>query len=117
MRAWNRAGNNLNQSWILSEVGDWDSFTENGVTENRTHGDAHEVLSIAANNLVHDAKGNIVTNSHSHTYTWDADNHRQQPPFRTVRQQAPRERTVTPTMPSVAEFPKPLAATPRFMFV
>ena len=36
---------------------------------------AHEILSVAANNLVHDAKGNIVTNSHGHTYTWDADNH------------------------------------------
>jgi len=56
-------------------VGDWNSFTENAVVQNRTHGNAHEILTMAASSLIHDAKGNITTNSLGHAYQWDTDNH------------------------------------------
>lgn len=45
---WERDDTNLDQSWNLSLVGDWDSYTENTAVQNRTHGDTHEVLTIGS---------------------------------------------------------------------
>jgi hypothetical protein len=33
LTAWNRSDSALSQSWSLSAVGDWSSFTENGVCQ------------------------------------------------------------------------------------
>ncbi|WP_153558974.1 RHS repeat-associated core domain-containing protein [Roseimaritima sediminicola] len=78
---WNRADSNLDQSWNLSLVGDWDSFTENSTTQNRTHGDAHEILTADSQAVTHDAKGNqtglpsnLTTSTSGLTLEWDFEN-------------------------------------------
>ena len=70
----------LTQSWNLSNEGDWNVFTENGVAQNRTHGPAHEVTAIATTPVAHDVKGNITSKPSSlnptdtSTLSWDFDN-------------------------------------------
>ncbi|TWT68231.1 RHS repeat domain-containing protein [Crateriforma conspicua] len=59
LKIWNRTGG-LNQSWSLSLVGDWDSFTENGASQTRTHGPGHELLTASSSSVSHDAKGNVT---------------------------------------------------------
>ncbi len=78
---WQRADNNLDQSWNLTSVGDWGSFTENANVQSRTHGPTHELLTIASQAVQHDAKGNmtlipgIIRPSGNHlTMTWDFEN-------------------------------------------
>ncbi|OYP36784.1 hypothetical protein CGZ80_06960 [Rhodopirellula sp. MGV] len=56
--SWERDDNNLDQAWNLSLVGDWDSYTENASVQTRTHGDTHELLTVAGQAVNHDAKGN-----------------------------------------------------------
>jgi RHS repeat-associated protein len=56
--SWERDDSNLDQSWNLSLVGDWNSYTENASVQNRTHGDTHELLTVAGQAVTHDAKGN-----------------------------------------------------------
>ena len=58
---WQRDDNNLDQSWNLTAVGDWDDFTENSNTQNRTHGPTHELLTVANQAVTHDVKGNITS--------------------------------------------------------
>ncbi|TWT87779.1 RHS repeat-associated core domain-containing protein [Stieleria varia] len=55
---WERDDTNLDQSWSLSLVGDWNSITENGSSQSRTHGPTHEILTVASQAVQHDAKGN-----------------------------------------------------------
>ena len=55
---WQRTDNNLDQSWNLSLVGDWNSHTENASVQARTHGPTHEMLTVAGQALQHDAQGN-----------------------------------------------------------
>jgi RHS repeat-associated protein len=74
LATWTRDDSNLTQSWNLSPVGDWTSFTENSVVENRTHGPTHELTAINSTPMTYDAKGNLTTNSNGQTYTWDFDN-------------------------------------------
>jgi len=62
------------QSWNLSLVGDWNTFTKNGNAETRTHNDAHEIRQVGATNVTHDAKGNLTANSNGQSYTWDIEN-------------------------------------------
>jgi RHS repeat-associated protein len=57
---WQRTDTNLDQSWNLSAVGNWNSITENSSTQNRTHGPAHEMLTVASQSVTHDAKGNMT---------------------------------------------------------
>ena len=70
----------LTQSWNLSNEGDWNVFTENGVAQNRTHGPAHEVTAIATTPVTHDVNGNITSKPSSlnptdtSTLSWDFDN-------------------------------------------
>ncbi|WP_197455952.1 RHS repeat protein [Stieleria neptunia] len=78
---WERDDTNLDQSWNLSLVGDWDAFTENSSTQTRVHGDAHEIISAASQSVTHDAKGNMTVipavlrpGSDPLTLTWDFDN-------------------------------------------
>ena len=79
---WQRSDSNLDQSWTLSLVGDWDDFTENSSTQYRTHGDAHELLTAASQSVSHDVKGNMTSipavlrpGSDPLALTWDFDNH------------------------------------------
>ena len=77
---WHRDDTLRDLNYALSLVGDWNTFTVEGVTETRTHGNAHELTNLAGGGnpgaLTHDAKGNILTSpAHgSQTYTWDFDN-------------------------------------------
>ena len=58
---WERDDTNLDQSWSLSLVGDWNSVTENSSTQTRTHGNAHELLTAASQSITHDVKGNMTS--------------------------------------------------------
>lgn len=71
---WERDDTNLDLSWNLSDVGDWDSFTENAVTQNRTHDDTHELTAIDMTALSYDAKGNLTEDEAGIHYDWDFDN-------------------------------------------
>ena len=77
---WHRDDTLRDLNYALSKVGDWNTFSIEGVTETRTHGSAHELTNLAGGGnpgaLTHDAKGNITTNpAHgSQTYVWDFDN-------------------------------------------
>ncbi|MEM6470525.1 MAG: RHS repeat-associated core domain-containing protein [Planctomycetota bacterium] len=78
---WERDDTNLDQSWSLSLVGDWSSYTENGSTQNRTHGPTHELLTAATQVIEHDAKGNMTLipgvlrpSGVTMNLTWDFDN-------------------------------------------
>jgi len=78
---WERDDTNLDQSWDLSLVGDWDSITENTSTQYRTHGAAHEILTAASQSITHDVKGNMTSipavlrpGSDPLALSWDFDN-------------------------------------------
>jgi YD repeat-containing protein len=73
LAAFNR-NNGDNRAWILSLVGDWNQFNNNGNVENRTHNAVHEITTIDATPLVHDLKGNLTTNKNRQTYAWDIEN-------------------------------------------
>lgn len=79
--SYSRSDGNLDQSWSLSEVGDWDSVTTEGTTQSRTHGPTHELLSAGGSSVSSDVKGNITLipsalrpNSSSLLLSWDFDN-------------------------------------------
>ena len=78
---WERDDTNLDQSWDLSLVDDWDSITENTSTQYRTHGAAHEILTAASQSITHDVKGNMTSipavlrpGSDPLALSWDFDN-------------------------------------------
>ena len=71
---WERDDGNLDQAWNLSAVGDWDSFTEEGVVQNRTHNAVHELTGIDSQSLTYDVKGNLTAGHLGRTFVWDADN-------------------------------------------
>ncbi len=78
---WDRDDYALSQSWNLTAVGDWNSFTENSSTQSRTHSLAHELATVASQAVQHDAKGNMTLipavlrpGSDPLTMTWDFDN-------------------------------------------
>jgi len=62
--AWNRNDGNLDQAWTLTPVGDWDLFTEEAVTQDRSHGPAHEITGVTIDtnsySVQHDVKGNVT---------------------------------------------------------
>lgn len=79
--SWSRDDSNLDQSWNLSLVGDWTSYTENASVQSRTHGSAHELLTVASQSVSHDAKGNMTSipavlrpGSNALAMSWDFDN-------------------------------------------
>ncbi len=74
---WKRANGTENQSWNLTAVGDWQSFTRNGTATARTHGPTHELLAIGSASLSYDAKGNLTqdtSRSPTQNYIWNFDN-------------------------------------------
>jgi RHS repeat-associated protein len=79
--SWDRADSALDQSWNLSPVGNWNSFTENATTQVRTHSPANEILTAATEDVFHDPKGNTTlippvlrTSTDPLTIKWDFDN-------------------------------------------
>ena len=79
LTGWNRDDNNLDQSWNLSLVGDWNNITENGNVQSRTHGPTHELLTADSQSVTHDAKGNMTLipaslRPNALSLTWDQDN-------------------------------------------
>ena len=72
---WHRDDGAKDQLWNLTSVGDWQSFSENGTVQNRTHGPTHELTSIDAGPLGYDAKGDLTQNQDGTTFFWDFDNH------------------------------------------
>ncbi|TWT74868.1 hypothetical protein [Allorhodopirellula solitaria] len=79
LTGWDRADANLDQSWNLTPVGDWQKFTKNSVVQNRTHGPAHELTAAGGQSVQHDAKGNITLLPSSLrpqplSLSWDFDN-------------------------------------------
>ena len=79
--SWNRADNALSKSWNLSLVGDWDSVTENGTQQDRTHGPTHEMLTAAGEAISTDTRGNMTSipaalrpGGDPLNLTWDFDN-------------------------------------------
>ena len=84
LKNWSRTSGD-SQSWNLSPVHDWNSTTINGAVQTRTHGPAHELLTMAGaevtNNpktLTHDPKGNMATDDRGCNMAWDFDNKIQQ---------------------------------------
>ena len=81
LTAWNRDDNNLDQSWNLSPVGDWNSITENGAVQSRSHGPTHELLAVDSQSVSHDVKGNMTLipaalrpDGNALSLVWDQDN-------------------------------------------
>ncbi|MDZ7620186.1 MAG: RHS repeat-associated core domain-containing protein, partial [Patescibacteria group bacterium] len=76
LTAWNRTDGNLDQSWNLSLVGNWATFTENQVQQTRSHTAVHEIAAIDAAAITHDPTGNLTRNAGDafDRYTWDFDN-------------------------------------------
>ena len=72
--AWERDDAAQDLSWTLSDVGDWDAYTTNTVTETRTHNAVHELTAIDSNPLTYDPKGNLTADEAGIAYAWDADN-------------------------------------------
>ncbi|MBL8813056.1 MAG: hypothetical protein JNM43_23005, partial [Planctomycetaceae bacterium] len=77
---WSRT-NGDSQTWNLSPVHDWNSTTINGATQTRTHGPAHELLTMSGaqvtnspRTLTYDTKGNMTTDDRGCGMTWDFDN-------------------------------------------
>ncbi len=69
------------QSWNLSPVHDWNTTTINGAVQSRTHGPAHELLTMSGaqvtnspRTLTYDTKGNMTTDDRGCGMTWDFDN-------------------------------------------
>jgi YD repeat-containing protein len=70
------------QTWNLSLVGDWNSWSDFGATQNRTHGPTHELLTVGSapnNTVTHDVKGNMTdipvnVSSPARKLFWDFDN-------------------------------------------
>ena len=73
LTAWNRTNGTKNQSWALSSVGDWNSFVDAGVTQARTHGPTHEILTMGSATVTHDSRGNMTQDEQAKAMTWDAN--------------------------------------------
>jgi RHS repeat-associated protein len=75
------AADQVDQSWNLSLVGDWDSVTTDSTTQNRTHGPTHELLTAGGSSVSTDVKGNMTSipanlrdSSDPLALNWDFDN-------------------------------------------
>jgi len=70
------------QDWSLDSLGNWESFTDSGGTETRTHNDANEITGITDGGVAptYDAAGNMISGpnpanpSERLHYTYDAWN-------------------------------------------
>jgi RHS repeat-associated protein len=62
------------QSWTLDAQGNWSTFTNDGVPQNRTHNRQNQVTAVGTTNLTFDANGNTLTDDTGHTFSYDAWN-------------------------------------------
>lgn len=62
------------QSWTLSNVGDWNQTTRDGVTEDRTHSPVHAIATVNGAQVLHDAAGNLARTAGGQGFSWDAEN-------------------------------------------
>jgi YD repeat-containing protein len=77
---WSRT-NGDSQTWNLSPVHDWTSTTINGQLQTRSHGPAHEILTVSntqassGDTLVrYDAKGNVIVDESGRQLGWSNSN-------------------------------------------
>jgi RHS repeat-associated protein len=73
LTSWSRSSGD-SQSWGLSPVGNWDTFTKNSTPETRTHNSVHELTAIGSNSLTYDNRGNLTANTDTRTFAWNWDN-------------------------------------------
>ena len=73
LTSWNRS-NGDTQSWALSAVNDWQTFTKNGTAQARTHGPTHEILTVGSATITHDSRGNMTTDEFAIARTYDTNN-------------------------------------------
>ncbi len=59
------------QSWTLDSRGNWNTFTNNGTPQTRTHTAANELTAIGTTTLSWDAAGNMTSDG-SRAYIWGA---------------------------------------------
>lgn len=69
----NRNGS-AHQSWNLDALGNSNSVTTGGVTENRTHNSQNQLTQMGSNALAFDKNGNTTTDQHGRTLVYDAWN-------------------------------------------
>ncbi|MCH2207990.1 MAG: hypothetical protein MK132_19245 [Lentisphaerales bacterium] len=75
LQTWNRT-NGTSRDYNLDLIGNWDSVSRDGVLENRTYNDAHELITSGSESLSYDAKGQLTENA-DFTFIWDIDGHLQ----------------------------------------
>ena len=63
----------LERSWNLDPLGNWNSVTNNAITEYRTHGPANELLTVGTNTYTYDDNGNLAGDA-QYFYTYDEEN-------------------------------------------
>ena len=75
---WHRDDTLRDLNWVITKVGDFSSYSVEGVAETRTHGNSHELNAITGGGfpgtLAYDAKGNLTTRSDNFSFVWDFDN-------------------------------------------
>lgn len=75
LAAWARSDGNDNESWTLTNAGDWSQFVNASGAQTRTHNSVHELTAINGAQLTYDPKGNLISDATaSRTYAWDFDN-------------------------------------------
>jgi len=62
------------QIWNYDATGNWDTVETDGVEEVRDHNAQNEITSIGSTSLANDLNGNLTTDQHGHTLTFDAWN-------------------------------------------
>jgi YD repeat-containing protein len=67
-------GGTHTQSWTLDAQGNWSTFTNDGVPQNRTHNRQNQVTAVGSTPLTFDNNGNTLTDDTGHTFTYDAWN-------------------------------------------
>ena len=73
LQTWDRT-NGTSRNYGLDLIGNWNSVTRDGVLENRTHNDVHELTDMGGQNLTYAGKGQLLENE-THTFSWDIDGH------------------------------------------
>ena len=75
---WHRDDTLRDLNWVITKVGDFSSYSVEGVAETRTHTAAHELTNIVGGGnpgaLAYDPKGNLTTRSDNFAFVWDFDN-------------------------------------------
>jgi len=71
------AGNIPNPStetdYVFDPMGNWDSMTTNGATQNRSHNPLNQITSIDAVNFLYDPNGNLIDDGNK-TYDYNTEN-------------------------------------------